>query len=180
MINPERCSGCRTCEIVCSLIQDGECNPAASRIAIIRYEDLGIYLPMTCQHCESAVCMDICPAGAIYRDESIGAILIDVNKCIGCKLCLMACPIGGVQLHPVSKRVVKCDLCGGEPKCVEFCPGEALEFLSPTEVSIRRKTRRIKDLGMYLAMLTGQQPAERTPQKLDLAKKVGAKRRPTE
>ncbi len=163
VINPENCTGCRICELACSLFHEGRCNSAESRITNIKYEELNIYIPMSCQNCESPVCMEVCPVDAIYRDESTKAILIDDTRCIGCKLCLMACPIGGIALHPITMKVIKCDLCGGEPKCVEFCPDNALEYLSSAEVAIRKRRDKTKEFAAFLAKAVGEKLPEAAP-----------------
>ncbi len=53
--------------------------------------------------------------------NNMGVVVIDEQKCIGCKQCVQACPFGAIQMHPVTKKAIKCDLCGGKPKCVEIC-----------------------------------------------------------
>lgn len=138
-VNPEKCSGCRTCESVCSLYHEKVCNPARARINIVKWETAGIYVPMVCQQCETPVCEVVCPMHAIERDEKTGAMLIDYDLCVGCKLCVMFCPFGGISLDAKTRRVVKCDLCGGEPLCVKFCEPEALQYLDATAINLRKR-----------------------------------------
>jgi carbon-monoxide dehydrogenase iron sulfur subunit len=136
--DPELCSGCRTCELVCSLYYTGECRPTRSRRRVIEAKAL-TFVPMACQQCKDAPCMKVCPANAISRDEKTAATVINSEKCIGCKLCMIACPFGAINEDPVDKNMVKCDLCGGEPQCVNFCPTGALCFVSPDSFSYDRK-----------------------------------------
>ena len=69
VVDFEKCTGCRECELACSIMHEGVSNPDRSRIKIIKWEWEGRYVPMTCQQCESAPCMEICPVKAISRDE---------------------------------------------------------------------------------------------------------------
>jgi Fe-S-cluster-containing dehydrogenase component len=70
----------------------------------------------------------VCPAGAISRSEATGALEIDQERCVGCKMCLMACPFGAPVVLPATGKMTKCDLCQGDPECVKFCPEGALEY----------------------------------------------------
>ena len=76
---------------------------------------------------------------AIKRDEKTGAILINYDLCVGCRLCVMFCPFGGINLDARTGRVLKCDLCGGEPLCVKFCEPQALQYLNATAINLRKR-----------------------------------------
>jgi len=140
VLNPKECSGCRTCEVVCSLVHVGTCNPARSGINI--WEKDSIDVPIFCLQCEEprAYCQDICPLNAISRNQDTGALIIDKSKCTGCSLCVGACPYKAISIDPVQKVAVKCDLCKGDAACVRFCPEGALEYIEPDEA--RKKTTR--------------------------------------
>ena len=97
-VEPEKCTGCRICETVCSLHQEKVVNPARARIQIIKWDNVGIYVPMICQQCETPICETVCPMGAVSRDENTGAMLINEELCVGCKLCLTFCPLGGIGI----------------------------------------------------------------------------------
>lgn len=142
--DPDLCTGCRTCEAVCSTVHEGRCNPAESRIRVITYPDIGLNVPMSCSHCEIPLCMQVCPINAIYRDEDSGAVVINEDSCVGCLMCISACPIGGIGINPIRGQIVKCDLCGGEPTCVEFCSVGALQYLAADEVDARQKRKSLK------------------------------------
>jgi len=76
---------------------------------------------------------------AIKRDEETGAMLIDYDLCVGCRLCLMLCPFGGINFDAKNRKVLKCDLCGGEPVCVKFCEPEALQYVKATTMNLRKR-----------------------------------------
>ncbi len=136
MIDYEKCTGCRLCELVCSVKHEGVCNPSRSRIKIVKWEWEGRYVPMTCQQCESAPCMAVCPVKAISRDEVLGRVVIDYDQCIGCRMCVAICPFGGMSFDSIGKRVVKCDLCDGDPQCVRFCEVGAVQYVEADRVSL--------------------------------------------
>ncbi len=138
VVDPERCTGCRLCEIICSVKHMGVSNPAKSAIHIIKWDQEGFYLPMHCQHCEDAPCMAICPKKAISRDESLDRVVIDYDLCIGCKLCVSACPFGAMGYDPDQKKVFKCDLCDGDPQCVRFCDMKAVDYVEVSRHSLQR------------------------------------------
>lgn len=134
-----KCVGCRMCEAVCSLTHEGEFNPTKSRIKVVRTVEDGMLYSVSvfCLHCEEAFCRAVCPVGAIARDDR-GAMIVDEAKCIGCKLCEIACPVGAITVHPEKHVALKCDLCAGlpEPQCAKFCSGRyaALSLLQAEKV----------------------------------------------
>ncbi|RPI77362.1 MAG: 4Fe-4S dicluster domain-containing protein [Desulfobacteraceae bacterium] len=138
-INHEKCTGCRLCELVCAVKHDGISNPARSRIRVMKWEQEGLYVPMSCQQCQDAPCMNVCPVKAISKDEKLGAIMIDYDVCIGCRSCVAVCPFGAMSFNVIEKKVFKCDLCEGDPQCVRFCEEKAIDFVEPNEVSIAKK-----------------------------------------
>jgi carbon-monoxide dehydrogenase iron sulfur subunit len=141
VINVENCTGCRLCERVCSVSHEGVSNPARSRIHIIKWEGEGFYLPMVCQQCEDPVCVAVCPKGASRKSPDGPGVIIDYDLCIGCHMCVAACPFGGAAVDPVADKVIKCDLCGGEPRCAEFCDAKAIEYLDVDKAVMRKKRR---------------------------------------
>lgn len=132
MIKPEKCLGCRTCELVCSFGHYGEFNPTLANVSVMDYEAAAISIPVMCMQCEEAPCMKVCPVGAISRNEK-GAVVMDGNKCIVCKMCMNACPLGNISFSPLVKKVFKCDLCDGDPKCAKFCPSGAIVYADPQD-----------------------------------------------
>lgn len=153
LINFEKCTGCRICELVCSLYRENEVNPSRSRIHIVKWEEEGIDAPIVCQQCEDPLCEAACPTKATTRNPNTGAMVIDHNKCIGCRTCILACPFGGTAFDPVARKIIKCDLCGGDPKCVQFCPTNALEYVTFTRLTLLRKREAAKNLGKLIEKL---------------------------
>ena len=137
-VNPHNCTGCRLCEIACSLKNAGECNPAKSRIRVIGFEEM-FPIPLMCLQCERPFCAEVCPSGAIIKDEETGVVRVSKEKCVGCKMCTLACPFGHIAFSTEDRVVVKCELCKGEPECVAFCPTRALEFREVDAAVISKK-----------------------------------------
>jgi len=131
--DPESCRGCGGCELICSLSHEGECNPSVSRISVKKDFFQIEFIPGTCRQCPDHPCMDACPEEAIHIDALTAAKVIEESKCIGCGLCASACPFNQegrtILFHQAKKVYVKCDLCGGKPLCVEYCPREALRYV---------------------------------------------------
>jgi Fe-S-cluster-containing dehydrogenase component len=72
--------------------------------------------------------MEVCPSGAIIRDGETGAVVIVSARCVGCKMCMLACPFGQIYFNTREKVSSKCDLCDGDPNCVKHCISGALQF----------------------------------------------------
>jgi len=138
-IDYQKCTGCRLCELVCAVFHDGISNPARSRIKVMKWEAEGLYIPMTCQQCQDAPCMNVCPVKAISRDEELGRVFVDYDVCIGCRSCVAACPFGAMSFNTKDKQVFKCDLCDGDPQCVRFCEEKAIDYLEIDDVSTYKK-----------------------------------------
>jgi Fe-S-cluster-containing hydrogenase component 2 len=137
--DPQKCTGCRVCEIACSLKHAQVSNPARSRIRVVGWKSTRHFFPVACQHCEEAPCQQACPQDAISRDTELGQVTIDYARCVGCRTCFYACPFGAARFDADRGRPFKCDLCGGRPLCVEMCPDGALAYADPTDVPLARK-----------------------------------------
>lgn len=127
--NPDICSGCRTCEIVCSVYHDGKASSSRSRLQWSKnVMDACITDIYTCRQCAGPECVAVCPSGALSIDEQTGARVIDEETCVGCRLCEGACPVtpSMIRYDEKANTCFKCDLCGGDPQCVKFCPTGAL------------------------------------------------------
>jgi carbon-monoxide dehydrogenase iron sulfur subunit len=170
--NIERCLGCHTCELSCAIAHssagtlaaagaggEAAADPvvAAAADAVVAIAAAGerpgyrIHveyhgpraIPLSCQHCEEAACVLACPTGAVRRLSAGKPVLVDDAKCIGCSMCVQACPFGVMSMRPGGKVAFKCDLCVARlaknllPACVSSCPTRALsledEFASNKE-----------------------------------------------
>ncbi len=146
-IDYEKCTGCRLCELVCAVKHDRVSNPIRSRIRVIKWESEGIYVPVSCQQCEDAPCVLGCPAKALSRNEDLGRVEVDYNKCIGCRTCVSVCPFGAMHFVAQDRKVIKCDLCDGDPQCVRFCDVEAIRFVDTRDLGLekgREAARRLQ------------------------------------
>lgn len=140
MINPEKCIGCRTCEIICSFNRTNEINPKSAAISVISYDEAAVSVPIMCMQCEDPSCMKVCPVSAISKTET-GTVVIDNRRCIGCRMCVSACPLGNITYNSKEKKLVKCNLCDGDPKCAEFCPSGAIQYKEGTPANMDKKRR---------------------------------------
>jgi Fe-S-cluster-containing hydrogenase component 2 len=154
LVDVDKCTGCRTCELACSWVHEGVFNPLKSRISVVSWRKEGIDIPMVCQQCDTPLCRDVCPTGAISRDPETWAMVVDETKCIGCRMCIMACPFGGLSLHPEKNVVVKCDLCGGDPACVKYCPVGALQYIEADKLGLAKKRAGAARLSELLSLVT--------------------------
>ena len=142
IVDMERCIGCELCERVCEFVNG---KPRAR----VRPTSDGVLVPITCLHCSNPVCIDVCPTGAVYRNED-GVVGLRQNRCVGCKLCVLACPMGVPDPDPIRGFVTKCDLCaerasdGLLPACVELCPTGAIEYGEYEDVVKKSKSRSMK------------------------------------
>lgn len=145
-IDPTRCTGCRICEVFCSFRKEGVVQPSRSRITVVRGQAPGVFLPFTCQQCSRPLCAEVCPVQAISRNAATQAMVVDVARCLGCKMCVLACPFGGMawagSTEPNGARghPIKCDLCQGNPECAHMCPTGAVRYVAEgREAAARRR-----------------------------------------
>jgi Fe-S-cluster-containing hydrogenase component 2 len=149
MIDYEKCTGCRLCELVCAVKHDGISNPARSRIKVMKWESEGLYVPMSCQQCQDAPCM-------LSQNEAKDRVEVDYDVCIGCRTCVAVCPFGAMSFNHIDRKVIKCDLCDGDPQCVRFCDVKAVDYVAAGDVSTLKKkeaARRLSVAGKTAAAL---------------------------
>ncbi len=124
VIDLDRCTGCRTCIVSCKF--ENDLGLGNYRCDVLNVGPMGThpdismyYLPLQCQQCEDAPCIEVCPTGASYRADN-GVVLIDDATCIGCKTCLSACPFSDADgtnrpsvrwYNEDTMTVTKCTLC---------------------------------------------------------------------
>jgi carbon-monoxide dehydrogenase iron sulfur subunit len=131
VIDPDKCTSCLQCEMACSFEHEGVFNPAKSRIKVFEFEHGRRAIPYTCTQCAEAWCLQACPVTAITRNRETGAVEVNDNICVGCKVCTVACPYGTINYNQDTGKVIKCDLCGGDPQCAEACPTDAIIYADP-------------------------------------------------
>ena len=124
------CTGCRICELRCSLKHYGYIDAGKSRIRVHRDHHCLVNTPKVCLQCSGRFCIEACPPKirALSIDRRTAAVIVDVQKCIGCGKCVEACPYEGIELEAEGKKAAVCDLCGGDPECVKHCPEGVLSY----------------------------------------------------
>jgi anaerobic carbon-monoxide dehydrogenase iron sulfur subunit len=141
MINPDKCTGCRNCELACSFAHEHQFRPGATRVHAFTWEREGVSVPMMCQQCDDAACVRVCPTGAMHRSATVANLVEwDAKACLRCKLCTVACPFGNARYDAAASSIFRCDTCGGDPECVKFCPNGALVFVDD-EVQTRARKK---------------------------------------
>ena len=143
VIDPNRCKGCLTCEIMCSFFHDRVFSLDRSRIHVIKDDEAGVDAPVVCRQCSKPACLAACPEKAIFKDPVTGLASVEEAMCSGCGECVEACPFGAMVLHPDTGVAIKCDLCGSNPQCVEHCPHGAIFFAEASRINtIKREGLR--------------------------------------
>ena len=93
--------------------------------------------------------MESCSTRAIHRDGATGVVVVNDKDCIGCGDCITACPLHALSMDVEKSTVFKCQLCGGDPECVKWCPNEALR-LGVTEFDSSRRKAFLDKASKYL------------------------------
>lgn len=138
--NENACIGCTACTEACREVN--KVPEGVSRLTMHRSEPIGEFPDVeyqfirdSCQHCDNAPCVHVCPTGAAFKDEKTGIVDVHKNRCVGCGYCLAACPYQVRYFNPVTKSADKCNFCrdtnlaeGKLPACVASCPTNALVF----------------------------------------------------
>ena len=162
VIDTSRCVACHACEVACKSANNVPVGVFWNRVLTdggSGVETLAGEYPngtisvmtISCQHCENPACVKVCPVGATYKDPETGVVRQDYDKCIGCRMCMAACPYTGVRSFnwdepkyaldfatgdaevPLHQKhtVEKCTFCyqrvtqGQTPACMVLCPGRA-------------------------------------------------------
>lgn len=183
IVDVRRCIGCKACQIACKvwnklpaeqteISRSGEyTNPqyfSPITWKVVHFKEIGDYdntkpgtgglswrmLSDNCKHCLEPSCVAVCPSGALWK-RSDGPVLYDVNRCIGCGYCEMACPWGVPHFDHELNSIRKCTMCfdridqGLKPSCVATCPTESLQFMTLEEAQNRAREAETEGLYTY-------------------------------
>ncbi len=140
IIDLTKCIGCRSCLVACKSENN---TPLGTDWRTVVERERGQYptpirefISLACNHCDEPACLKSCPVDAITKRDSDGVVLIDQDKCIGCRYCTFACPYGAPRIDTETNKVTKCTMCfhrldaGLEPACATVCLTGALQFVS--------------------------------------------------
>jgi Fe-S-cluster-containing dehydrogenase component len=135
-----RCIGCRSCFVACKAENN---TPLRTDWRYVIQRESGMYprpkrefISLACNHCDEPACLKSCPVSAITKRAVDGAVLIDQEKCNGCRYCTFACPYGAPRIDTDANRVTKCTACfhrrdaGLLPACATACVTGAIQFVS--------------------------------------------------
>lgn len=135
LVDTERCIGCHSCEMACKNEYQHHPKVRWRKVYPMAESVFGVpernFMSLACNHCDDPACLKVCPVIAYTKRED-GIVLHDQQRCIGCRMCQMACPYGVPQYNEDIKKVEKCSLCsqrldkGQKPACVTGCPMEAI------------------------------------------------------
>ena len=176
IIRPELCLGCRSCEVACAVSHSkskslfsalGEEPAPKRRISVEYMPALKASMPITCQHCDDAPCVSVCPTKALSKDTDTGTVNHNFELCVDCWNCSMICSrfsslyrlilisgcwtssmahnYGVIDRRTEGGTVIRCDLCEGRelPACVEACPTHAIVL---SEIERHQRTNALSFL----------------------------------
>lgn len=146
-IDQARCNGCNACVIAC---KDKNDNPVGVNFRRVYVNEDGHFtkdkdgawinnvtafnISISCNHCDEPGCVKGCPTGAMHKRTEDGIVVVDHDKCVGCKYCTWKCPYGAPQYNEELGMMTKCDTCldlreaGEKPACVAACIMRCIDF----------------------------------------------------
>jgi anaerobic dimethyl sulfoxide reductase subunit B (iron-sulfur subunit) len=142
----KHCTGCSACQIACKdkhnlssgqnfrQVHAYEGGNFAVSSDVVHHNIYAYWVSVSCNHCVNAACITACPSGAIYKRKEDGLVLIDEERCIGCRRCQAACPYRAPQFDTITGKMKKCDFCqellqeGQIPACISACPMRVLGY----------------------------------------------------
>ena len=139
VFDKKTCMGCHSCEVACKQEHGLGVGPRLIRVI----EESSDFYPIYCHHCTKAPCGESCPKEAISRNEQ-GIVLIDNERCTGCRECMEACPFGAMQFDDQQEIAIKCDLCVHRlaedlrPACMGVCPTGSIYFREKKNIATLR------------------------------------------
>lgn len=178
MIDGKKCVACGICEIACgssaltadqfTTSENGEradlsfktykeLAAARAKIKVIPFKEFKLHLPVACFQCEDAACARACVNEAIQFNPQTGAYEVNPDACIGCRLCVMACPFGGIHFDALGHQASKCNFCGGDPQCAASCPTGAIQYKEMGSSMMQKKRETAEK---FLKYVTGLEKKE--------------------
>jgi Fe-S-cluster-containing dehydrogenase component len=154
VIDPDRCVDCKACMVACTAENEVPLGKHRNRVERKQrgtYPELSMRIePIQCMHCDSPPCVRVCPTGASHIPDGFGGIvMVEPDKCIGCRYCMLACPYDARYFDEEKGTVGKCTFClhrlgeGREPACVETCPTKVRVF-GDTDLPISEAARKLR------------------------------------
>lgn len=150
VFDQNKCVGCGDCKVACNtannlpegqsrlLLEQQSGHVEGQKCPHCGKTDCGCerkYVRVSCQQCQNAPCVSVCPTGAAHRDPATGIVTMDASKCAGCKYCIAACPYNARYINEATDVADNCDFClnsklakGELPACVQQCRYDALIF----------------------------------------------------
>jgi tetrathionate reductase subunit B len=166
-VDLEHCIGCNACTMACKAENNTPVGVDYNRVMEIeegifrdasKTPDVSVtFVPMPCMHCGQPACLAACPVGAITKRKEDGIVLINKDKCIGCRYCAWACPYGAPQFNAEAKVMEKCTMCvhrvdkGQQPACVTTCPAKVRFFGELNELTPVIREKRSRSVSIAVA-----------------------------
>jgi anaerobic dimethyl sulfoxide reductase subunit B len=156
-VNLNLCTGCKACQVACKDKSNLPIGVTWRRVAeyvggnwskdgnTVKQNVFAYYVSTACNHCQNPICVEVCPVQAMTK-RADGVVVIDAEKCIGCRYCEWACPYGAPQFDQAEGKMTKCNFCydlldtGQNPACVMACPSRAIEFGELTDLQAKYGT----------------------------------------
>ncbi len=166
LVDITKCIGCGACEKACKMRNDLplelEKNLSATAYTVVEERLPSTYVRRMCMHCEEPTCVSVCPVGALTK-TSIGPVIYDKDKCIGCRYCMFSCPfhVPRYQWDKVVPYIQKCYMCydrveeGSEPACTAACPTGASIFGDRDDLIKEAKKRIAEKPDKYVNHIFG-------------------------
>ena len=139
IIDLSRCIGCRSCTVACKSENN---TPLRTDWRSVVERESGAYpnprrqfISLACNHCDEPACSKACPADAITKRDADGVVLVDQDKCVGCRRCMFACPFGAPRIDTDTNKIGKCTMCvhrldvGLQPACATACVAGAIQYV---------------------------------------------------
>ncbi len=153
------CINCKACEVACKVHKNLPAGPKICKVVAVGPKMVGktpraFFAFMPCYHCEKPWCISACPTGAMQKRVD-GIVFVDESLCVGCKVCMSACPWGVPQWNPEKKKIVKCDYCmdridkGLMPACVTVCITRCLHFGDASNIPSIKRDRLAKAMAYF-------------------------------